>query len=297
MLDRINRLRGYFEPAEIDAFYITNPENRYYLSGFSGTTGALLLTGEQAYLLTDFRYTAQAAMESPAFQVVEVRDSYAGMILKIFAEKKLRRLGIEGEHLTCNQYSTLTKLCEGIEVKPQGDKVEQLRICKDESEVKLIEKAVSIADQALVHTLPLIKPGVSENEVSLHLEYSMRRLGSEGSAFKIIAASGARAALAVSLAGAGSVMAFSPPHPTVAKKPIKKATSQGTVRTVCSPPRHAALAGFERPVNGTRYVTTVPVENPRSGSMFPGLARPLTAYLTRNVLRAASHPPILTRMK
>jgi Xaa-Pro aminopeptidase len=193
--DRINRLREYFEPAGIDAFYITNPENRYYLSGFSGSTGALLLTREQSWLLTDFRYTAQAGMESPDFQVVEVTDSYAGIILKIFTEHKLHRLGVEGEHLTCNQYSTLTKLCEGIEVKPQGAKVEQLRICKDESEVKLIEKAVTIADQALVHTLPLIQPGVAENEIALHLEYSMRRLGAEGSAFKIIAASGARAAL------------------------------------------------------------------------------------------------------
>lgn len=195
MPSRINRLREFLEPAVIDAFYITNPENRYYLSGFSGSTGALLLTREQSYLLTDFRYTAQAAMESPDFQVVEVADSYAGMILKIFAEHKLHRLGIEGEHLTYNQYSTLTKLCEGIEIKPQSDKVEQLRICKDEAEVKLIEKAVAIADQALEHTLPLIKPGVAENEISLHLEYSMRRLGAEGSAFKIIAASGARAAL------------------------------------------------------------------------------------------------------
>ena len=195
MPDRINRLREFLEPAAIDAFYITNPENRFYLSGFSGSTGALLMTREQSYLLTDFRYTAQAAMESPEFQVVEAANSYAGMILKIFTENKLHRLGIEGEHLTCNQYSTLTKLCEGIEIKPQGDKVEQLRICKDESEVKLIEKAVSIADQALVHTLPLIMAGVSENDVSLHLEYSMRRLGAEGSAFKIIAASGARAAL------------------------------------------------------------------------------------------------------
>jgi Xaa-Pro aminopeptidase len=193
--DRINRLREILEPAGIDAFYITNPENRYYLSGFSGSTGALLLTREQSYLLTDFRYIAQAAMESPEFQVVDVTDSYAGMILKIFTEHKLRRLGIEGEHLTFNQYSTLTKLCEGIEVKPQGDKVEQLRICKDESEIKLIEKAVSIADQALAQTLPLLKPGVAENEIALHLEYAMRRLGAEGSAFKIIAASGARTAL------------------------------------------------------------------------------------------------------
>lgn len=195
MPDRINRLRGFLGPAGIDAFYVTNPENRFYLSGFSGSTGALLLTRERAYLLTDFRYTAQASMESPAFQVVEVADTYAGMITKIFKENHLFILGIEGEHLTCSQYFTLKKLCEGIEVKPQSDRVEQLRSCKDEAEVRLIEKAVSLADQALALTLPMIRPGVTENEIALQLEYTMRRLGADGPAFKIIVASGARSAL------------------------------------------------------------------------------------------------------
>jgi Xaa-Pro aminopeptidase len=194
MPDRINMLRGCFVPAGIDAIYITNPENRFYLSGFTGSTGTLLLTRKRSCLLTDFRYTAQAGMECPEFRVVEVEDSYAGVISKILKEDNLFRLGIEGDHLTCNQFATLKRLCEGIEVKPLSDKVEKLRCSKDEAEVGLIEKAVSIADQALALTLPEIRPGVTENEIALHLEYTMRQLGASGSAFKIIAASGARSA-------------------------------------------------------------------------------------------------------
>jgi len=204
---RRGRLRELFDPPGIDAIYITNPENRFYLSGFSGTTGALLLTRTRACLLTDFRYTAQAAAESPEFQVVEVTDSYAGTIFKILKENQLTRLGIEGDHLTWNQYDIIRKRCEGIEVKPLSDKVEKLRSCKDEAEVGMIEKAVSISDQALVLTLPVIRPGVTENEIALHLEYTMRRLGADGSAFKIIAASGARSALPHGVASAKTIAA------------------------------------------------------------------------------------------
>lgn len=195
MPDRMCRLRGLFEPAGIDAFYVTNPENRYYLSGFSGSTGALLLTVDHAFLLTDFRYTAQAAMECPAYQVIEVSGPYGETVFRILKQNSLFRLGLEGEHQTCNQYFNLKGICEGVEIKALSDMVEQLRTIKDQSEIELIEKAVIIADQAFEKILFLIKPGITESEIALQLEYEMRRMGAEGPAFKIIVASGVRSAL------------------------------------------------------------------------------------------------------
>lgn len=195
MPDRISRLRGLFKPAGIDAFYVTNPENRYYLSGFTGSTGALLLTMGQSYLMTDFRYTAQASMECPEYQVVEVTGSYAESFLKILREKRLSRLGVEGDHQTCNQYFNLKNICEGVEIKPLSDKIEQLRVFKDQSEVELIEKAATIADRAFEQMMQVIRPGITESEIALQLEYGMRRMGAERAAFKIIVASGVRSAL------------------------------------------------------------------------------------------------------
>lgn len=147
MQGRISKLRQIFDTDEIDAFYIMNPENRYYLSGFTGSTGALLLTREQSYLLTDFRYLSQAAGESPSYQIVEVAaETYGAVLLRILQEKKISRLGVEGDHLTYNQYVELSRVCTGIKLKPLIDRVEGIRILKDRSEIELIEKAVSIAD-------------------------------------------------------------------------------------------------------------------------------------------------------
>ena len=205
MPERISRLRQLLEPAGIDAFYVTNPENRYYLSGFTGSAGALLLTREQSYLLTDFRYTAQAAMECPGYRLIEVSGAYAAVLFQILKENGISRLGLEGDHQTCNQYFNLCKVCEGVEIKPLSDQVEQLRILKDRSEIELIEQAVSIADQAFAQILPVINPGVAEQEIALQLEYAMRRMGAGGPAFKIIVASGVRSALPHGVASAKTI--------------------------------------------------------------------------------------------
>lgn len=192
---RIERLRGLLDGAGVEAFYATNPENRFYLSGFSGTAGALLLCRDKSYLLTDFRYVGQASRESPEFIIKEVSGAYSDTLLEIMKENGLSLLGCEGDHLTYNQFTALKDTLTGVELKPVSGLVEGLRLCKDNVEIKSIEEAVRLADEAFEQVLPAIRPGVSEQEIALHLEYSMRRMGAAGVAFKIIVASGPRSAL------------------------------------------------------------------------------------------------------
>lgn len=192
---RIEGLRRLIIGAGLDALYITNPENRFYLSGFSGTAGALLLCRDQSYLLTDFRYIDQVSHESPGFTIIEVKGTYADALFEIVKEKGLLRLGCEGDHLTYNQFVALADKLKGVELRPSSGQVEGLRLCKDDSEVRLIKEAVRIASQAFLQELPGIKPGVTEQQVALRLEYTMRQMGAGGAAFKIIVASGARSAM------------------------------------------------------------------------------------------------------
>lgn len=195
MQDRVKQLCGLLDGAGVAAFYITNPENRFYLSGFTGTTGALLLCRNKSYLLTDFRYTGQASRECPGFKIIEALGSYTEAIAAIMKDNGLSSLGCEGDNLTYNQFQALKDNLNGIEIKPVSGLVEGLRICKDDAEIKSIEEAVRLADQAFEQILPVIRPGVSEREVALQLEYTMRRMGADGVAFKIIVASGHRSAL------------------------------------------------------------------------------------------------------
>jgi len=181
--------------AGVDALYVTNPENRYFLSGFSGTAGALLVCMDNVFLLTDFRYTEQAKHESPGFTIIEVTDTFTEAMVPVLNENNIFRLGCEGEHLVYNQYLVLKDKLVSVEIIGTSGLVEKIRLTKDDDEVNNIREAVRLADQAFEQVLPLIKPGVSEHEVAIQLECLMRRMGADGIAFKIIVASGPRSAL------------------------------------------------------------------------------------------------------
>ncbi|HOV79823.1 MAG TPA: Xaa-Pro peptidase family protein [Bacillota bacterium] len=206
MPERIERLRGLFEEAGIDAFYVANPENRYYLSGFSGTAGALLICMKKRYLLTDFRYTSQAAYECPGFEIRKVQGAnYAGSLFEIVTDEKISRLGCEGDFLTWSSFAEIRGRLEKVELKPFTGFVERLRLCKDRGEIGNIEEAVRIADSAFCKILPLLRPGIQESEIAVELEYTMRRLGSEKIPFSVIVASGYRSALPHGVASAKKI--------------------------------------------------------------------------------------------
>ncbi len=195
MKERIEKLREHFAGAGVEALYITNPENRFYLSGFTGTAGNLLLGPNNNYLFTDFRYTGQAARECPDYQVIETSGESSEVLREYLTANRITLLGLEGDYLTYNQFLTLQEKLGGVELKTVAGLVEELRARKDKGELALIEEAVRLADEAFKEVLPLIRPGVPEREVALQLEYSMRRMGAEGAAFKTIVASGYRSAL------------------------------------------------------------------------------------------------------
>lgn len=181
--------------AQLEALYITNPENRYYLSGFTGSAGVVLVYRDSAVLITDFRYLEQAQQESAGLQLVELKDSYADTLAAILAKRSISTLGFEGEHLVYQQFCMLKDKLSGVDMKESGGLVEKLRLVKEDSELQNIEEAVRLADQALAKVLPMIQPGISEAQVAMQLEYAMRYQGAAGAAFKIIVASGPRSAL------------------------------------------------------------------------------------------------------
>lgn len=202
MIERIKKLREHFTSAEVEALYITNPENRFYLSGFTGTAGSLLLCRDNNYLFTDFRYTGQAVQECPGYLIIEASGENAKFLLEYLAENRVTCLGLEGDNLTYNQFQTLREQLGGVALKSVSGLVEELRARKDKGEIALIEEAVRLADEAFKDVLPQLRPGVPEREVALMLEFSMRRRGAEGAAFKTIVASGPRSALPHGVASA-----------------------------------------------------------------------------------------------
>lgn len=181
--------QALLEPLELDALYITRPENVRYLTGFPHPEDAqVLITPEGAFLLTDPRYP-EAERESRIPARVLKREEREALFQDLRG-----RVGFEAEHLP---YAALERLRElsPAEWVPTKGVIERLRLKKSPEEVARIRQAQALAERALERALALLRPGVEEREVALEIEFFLRKEGAEGVAFPPIVASGARGAL------------------------------------------------------------------------------------------------------
>ena len=197
---RLQRLRAALPESDVDAFLISSPENRRYMSGFAGSAGYLLISEDVAVLATDFRYIEQAGSQAPDFSVVRI-SSGLDWFTELAAEHGLKRVGFEGRDVTYALHGALRAAVDEMEqphrpeLVPVEGIVERLRAVKDPVELELITRAVELADQAFDSVAPDIVPGMSERQVAWELEKSMREAGADGASFDIIVGSGPNGAL------------------------------------------------------------------------------------------------------
>ena len=190
---RVDKLRVIMEEKGLDAILAYKPENRAYISGFTGTTGYTLITKTQAIFITDFRYIEQAKKECVGFTIEE--NSKLKPVTDILKELPIKRLGIEEDFVTYGQYKEFVEKLQGVEFIALDGAITKLRAVKTQDELQMIEKAASIADEAFSHILLIIKPGISEDEIALELEYFMKKKGASKNSFDSIVASGERSCL------------------------------------------------------------------------------------------------------
>ncbi|MGQ9474187.1 MAG: M24 family metallopeptidase [Candidatus Caldatribacteriaceae bacterium] len=174
-------------------FLVTHPADIFYLSGFSGSVGFLLLFPlDQPAFFCDGRYTTQAReeLQIPA-QIVEFHNQVATKITEKLREGGKKELLVD-EKISLALFRSLEK--EGLTPIPIPSLVRSLRVKKDQEEVEMIKKALHIAERALERVLPLLKPGISEKDIAIELDYQIQVLGGE-IAFPTIVAAGRRTAL------------------------------------------------------------------------------------------------------
>ncbi len=190
---RLDSLRKLMEEKGLDALLINKLVHLHYFSGFRGDDSALLVFRDKALLLTDNRYTEQAAAEAPDFEIICQKEGLWKEVSKCVKDHEVKYLGFEGNAILFETYERLKKLMEQIELKAVI--LDELRQVKDDEEVSLIRKACEIADTAFSDIIGFIRPGISELEVAARLEQHMRSLGSERPAFTTIVASGKRGSM------------------------------------------------------------------------------------------------------
>src|SRR2546428_6659104 len=195
---RAAAVRGRLGDLRLDSLVVTSPENVRYLSGFSGTLGYLVISGDGAEILGDSRYWLQMEAEAPAFTLV--RSVASSGLLALLADhlKRLgpRRVGFESQHLTVDQHRRLGgSLTADVALVPTAGLVEELRMLKTPHEVELLRQVATIAGRAFDRVRAAVRPGLRERDVAFLLEQTFRELGADGPAFETIVAAGERGAL------------------------------------------------------------------------------------------------------
>ena len=190
---RLAGLRKLMLEHDLDAIIVAKPESRRYFSGFTGSSGLLLITNQMQTLFTDFRYIEQANEQAPEYQIVRHGADMFAILADTVKKLGVTRIGFESDFITWDTYHKLVACLTMVELRPV--QLDSLRVIKDQSELTLLHQAIKIADAAFNHVVTIIRPGITELEIALDLEYQMRKLGSEKPAFDTIVASGYRGAL------------------------------------------------------------------------------------------------------
>ena len=193
--ERIQKLRTELFDTGTEAVLITSAENRFYFSGFKGSSGVLLITKEETYLLTDFRYIDQAKDEASSYTVINHERNVFPTVTEYVKKHGITKLGVEFGKMPIQEFKELESLNPDLQFFNSEEAIYKLRMIKDQGEIECFRKGIAMCDQAFEHSLSFIRPGMSEKELGLELEFFMRKAGADGIKENHVIASGERSSL------------------------------------------------------------------------------------------------------
>jgi Xaa-Pro aminopeptidase len=191
---RRDRLRDLMAAAGAEAFLVTHLPDVHYLSGYSGSNGALLVTADDQALATDVRYELQAAQECPGIDVVITRRLVPDLLGWV-RERGIVHVGFDASLMSVAGWRRAGDDVPGVELVPAKVDIAGLRMVKDADEVAALRQACDVSVRALEALLGEVRVGMTEIEVARLLELRMGLLGAPDRAFDSIVAAGPHSAI------------------------------------------------------------------------------------------------------
>lgn len=191
--ERLARLRSAMDDAEpIDALFVSNLEHVRYLTGFTGSSGVLLVGPDRAHFFTDGRYALQSEAEVPGFaRTIVPQSSFAEAIAEEATRASLQRIGFEAAYLTFDGWRTLASAVGyGVALEPMNGLVESVKAIKSDEEIEAIRTACRLADAGCAYLTEILGVGIAEREVAWRLEVFLRERGATRMGFDTIVGSG-----------------------------------------------------------------------------------------------------------
>jgi len=186
-------LRKRLSELDVDGILITDNSNLRYLTGFTGSSGFLILTKKHSIFVTDFRYQEQAKREVSGFIIKIENDKRTDVVKKLVEKFSIEKLGFEDHSVDTRTYNELRR--KKIKLKALTDTVEDLRLIKSQRELSYIKTAVRRAENAFRKLLPFVKAGTTEQKLALKFEWLLKKEGCKTLPFGVIVASGHMSAL------------------------------------------------------------------------------------------------------
>lgn len=180
---------------KIDAVILIDEENRFYFTGFSASSGCVVLSKTKKFFITDFRYAEEATAALAEFEVVVANNAgFYPAIRSCLTALGVETVGYDEDKITVAGFKTLKSELKEFSLKPVGAAILELRLIKTPQEIELIRTAQGISERALAKTLTFVKHGVTERDISAELNYELIKNGAEGLAFETIVAFGKNSA-------------------------------------------------------------------------------------------------------
>jgi Xaa-Pro aminopeptidase len=190
---RVDSLRKLYKENNFDGVLMANPANIYYYTGFYGEDSKVLICDEYIALLTDGRYTEQAAKECPDIpllvQSVE-NGSWIYLLDQACKKHDISRLAFEGDFITYKEFASMAESLKDVKLYDSRNIISSCRLIKDESEIKLLKKIAEIGDSVLESVEKYLKPGITEKELAREIDYAFFKFGAERLSFPTIVAAG-----------------------------------------------------------------------------------------------------------
>lgn len=178
----------------LDGLWISKRENQGYLSGFPSPDIFILLTKDENYLITDFRYIEVATDRCGSmFQVIMTETGRS--VWDVVKKTAVTRLGVEEEILTLADAGHLREALPQVELVNSSGLIEDIRVIKEEVELAAMTKAIDLTDRCFSHMLETLHAGMTEIEGALEIEMFLKKNGAERLSFDTICVSGARTSL------------------------------------------------------------------------------------------------------
>jgi Xaa-Pro aminopeptidase len=278
---RLARLRAKLVETGADALLISQPENRAYLSGFTGSSGWLLITSEQAHIATDFRYFEQVGLECPGYTLCKVLTTFAAALPELVAAAGVRRLAFEADHATFADMQDWSKAVPEVEWTPTRGIGMELRAVKDGGELATLRAAIALADEALAAGLAQAQAGMTELELAWIIESYMRTHGAQVVAFDMIVSCGPNGARPHARAGADRLVAGEPIVIDMGAR--VNGYNSDLTRTVC----------LGQPNDSARfwdvYNTVLRAQMAAEAAIRPGMTGPEADAVARNIIAEARY--------